>query len=435
MTDKLQIAREYILKRIESGEFERGGKLPAAREFCGEIGVSFAIVQLAFNSLTRDGVLFSVPRQGTYVRTDWQKRILSGSVIPFRPVWSQIFEERVKLRMPDIRVSDKFDNAIFEIRTTRIAQRNQSEYLDLKELFDEEYPDKRDFFMARFEPFFSRSGELFAIPLVFSPWVICCNTELIRRAGGAAPGDNWTWSEFIELVRVLRKTLPAKKVLNFFTGPSFWLNYIFRAGGSIIELENGKDKAMIDSARVIQGLNCIKELYEALGRPDESDGGDYEGDFSRGELALRLGSREDYDYASSLPLKCASLPLIPGGSDRVRQAGDQLCVRRVLNDFEQARVMIRILLSPETQDWLGSLRYGIPVRRTSAIRSFAENDSADRIFFSEMAKIAPDRYLAWPEVHDFTQNAFERVWKNGESAEAIAAEIASALRTIICHTH
>lgn len=51
MSDKLQTAREYILRKIESGELKGGDKLPAAREYSDEIGVSLAITQMAFTSL------------------------------------------------------------------------------------------------------------------------------------------------------------------------------------------------------------------------------------------------------------------------------------------------------------------------------------------------------------------------------------------------
>ena len=86
MSDKLQTAREYILRKIENGELRGGDKLPAAREYSDEIGVSLAITQMAFTSLVRDGILTSVPRQGTYIRADWPQRILPDSFQTFRPV-------------------------------------------------------------------------------------------------------------------------------------------------------------------------------------------------------------------------------------------------------------------------------------------------------------------------------------------------------------
>lgn len=100
MSDKLQSAREHILRKIEDGILCGGSKLPAAREYAEELGVSLAIMQMAFTSLTRDGILSSVPRQGTYVREDWMERILPGSFQTFRPVWKQVLSELIARDVP-----------------------------------------------------------------------------------------------------------------------------------------------------------------------------------------------------------------------------------------------------------------------------------------------------------------------------------------------
>lgn len=69
MADKITEVREHILGGLESGELAGGDKLPGAREFSERIGVSLAIVQSAFTSLVREGILESVSRSGTFVRT------------------------------------------------------------------------------------------------------------------------------------------------------------------------------------------------------------------------------------------------------------------------------------------------------------------------------------------------------------------------------
>ena len=57
MADKLRDAREFILERIESGEFAGGEKLPSARDLAEQTRISFVIMQMAFMSLVTDGVL------------------------------------------------------------------------------------------------------------------------------------------------------------------------------------------------------------------------------------------------------------------------------------------------------------------------------------------------------------------------------------------
>lgn len=432
MSDKLQTAREYILRKIENGELRGGDKLPAAREYSDEIGVSLAITQMAFTSLVRDGILTSVPRQGTYIRADWPQRILPDSFQTFRPVWKNVLADRLREAVPSVRVCDKFREGAYEIVPTWTAQFRQEEYLDLAGLFDELYPDRSDFFMAQFQSFYSRSGKLYGIPLIFSPWVLCCNTAMIREAGGDLPYPGWSWGEFITLLRKLRRVYPAEQVFSLFQSPSFWMNFLFRAGGGIVVREGGRWQVKFDDPQTVEGLRRLKELKDVLDAPGASSTREtIRGRFFDGAVALFSGTREDVDFHSGIDWICVPLPMIPGGADRIRQASDLFCVRRQVNDFGQVREMLRLLLSPEIQERLGQLRYGIPIRRSAAIRSFDENDPRDAVFFSEMTRIVPDGSLAWPELHQLVNCCINRIWRAGLNPEKAAAELAAAMRTYI----
>ncbi|UKI31271.1 MAG: GntR family transcriptional regulator [Lentisphaeria bacterium] len=170
MADKLQSAREYILRRIDAGEFRGGEKLPSARELAERTGISFPIVQMAFNTLIADGILSSgVSRQGTCIRKDWAERILPGSFLSFRPVWNELFSQKIRPQIPELLAVDHFQAGACEIRVTYDAVSLQKEYLDLSEFLEEEYPDRSDFFNARIEQFRSHDGKLYALPLMFFP--------------------------------------------------------------------------------------------------------------------------------------------------------------------------------------------------------------------------------------------------------------------------
>ena len=166
LMDKLQTAREGILHRIEHGEFSAETKLPAAAKYSEETGVSFGVVQLAYNSLIRDGILYSIPRQGTFVRKDWRNRILPGCIQTHRPVWLDLLKP-LKEETPELFLSKSFREGAFEIRFSNDTQLHASEYLDLTEFFEAEFPDKSDFFLEKIEQFRSRHGQLFGIPLIF----------------------------------------------------------------------------------------------------------------------------------------------------------------------------------------------------------------------------------------------------------------------------
>lgn len=432
MSDKLQSAREYILRKIEDGTLPGGAKLPAAREYAGECGVSLAIMQMAFTSLTGDGILHSVPRQGTYVREDWRDRILPGSFQTFRSAWKEVLGDLLARDLPEVRVCDRFKNGMYEIVNTWTAQFRQEEYLDLADFLEEVYPDRSDFFMSQFHSACSRGGRLYGIPLIFSPWVIACNVDMIRAAGAEVPQPGWLWEDLLSLVRQLRKVYSADQTLSLWPLSSLWVNFLFRSGGAIIVRENGEYEVRLDDPRTLNGFRRIFELQRLLGR--EKDVLTYnqaKQRFLEGASALFGATREDMNFQSPMNWTCVPLPIVPGGSDRQRQAADLFCVRRQVNNFDEVKAMIRLLLSSEVQERLGRIRYGIPIRRSAAIRSIDEEDPRDSVFFSEMARIAPDCTLAWPELYRMVFRCADRMWEEQLDPAEVLPELAAAMRVFI----
>lgn len=432
MSDKLQSAREYILRKIEDGTLPGGAKLPAAREYAGECGVSLAIMQMAFTSLTGDGILHSVPRQGTYVREDWRDRILPGSFQTFRSAWKEVLGDLLARDLPEVRVCDRFKNGMYEIVNTWTAQFRQEEYLDLADFLEEVYPDRGDFFLSQFHSACSRGGRLYGIPLIFSPWVIACNVDMIRAAGAEVPQPGWLWEDLLSLVRQLRKVYSADQTLSLWPLSSLWVNFLFRSGGAIIVRENGEYEVRLDDPRTLNGFRRIFELQRLLGR--EQDVLTYnqaKQRFLEGASALFGATREDMNFQSPMNWTCVPLPIVPGGSDRQRQAADLFCVRRQVNNFDEVKAMIRLLLSSEVQERLGRIRYGIPIRRSAAIRSIDEEDPRDSVFFSEMARIAPDCTLAWPELYRMVFRCADRMWEEQLDPAEVLPELAAAMRVFI----
>ena len=432
MSDKLQSAREYILRKIEDGTLPGGAKLPAAREYAGECGVSLAIMQMAFTSLTGDGILHSVPRQGTYVREDWRDRSLPGSFQTFRSAWKEVLGDLLARDLPEVRVCDRFKNGMYEIVNTWTAQFRQEEYLDLADFLEEVYPDRGDFFLSQFHSACSRGGRLYGIPLIFSPWVIACNVDMIRAAGAEVPQPGWLWEDLLSLVRQLRKVYSADQTLSLWPLSSLWVNFLFRSGGAIIVRENGEYEVRLDDPRTLNGFRRIFELQRLLGR--EKDVLTYnqaKQRFLEGASALFGATREDMNFQSPMNWTCVPLPIVPGGSDRQRQAADLFCVRRQVNNFDEVKAMIRLLLSSEVQERLGRIRYGIPIRRSAAIRSIDEEDPRDSVFFSEMARIAPDCTLAWPELYRMVFRCADRMWEEQLDPAEVLPELAAAMRVFI----
>ena len=176
MSDKLQNAREYILRNIESAEFKGGEKLPSARDLAEQTGISFTIMQMAFNTLIADGILTSgVSRQGTRVRKDWAERILPNSFLTFRPIWENLFRDKIHPQVPELFDIKAFHFGSCEVRVSSEAVAKQQEYLDLSEFFESEFPDRSDFFNAQIEQFRSHDGRL-----IFLRFCVLCTVNCRR---------------------------------------------------------------------------------------------------------------------------------------------------------------------------------------------------------------------------------------------------------------
>lgn len=66
-TPKVKQIEELIRKKIETGEFEPGLKLPSMQNLADHLGVSLGIVKLALHTLTVEGFVNTVPKVGVFV--------------------------------------------------------------------------------------------------------------------------------------------------------------------------------------------------------------------------------------------------------------------------------------------------------------------------------------------------------------------------------
>ncbi|OPY89454.1 MAG: DNA-binding transcriptional repressor LldR [Smithella sp. PtaU1.Bin162] len=430
MSNKINMVRDYIITALETKNLVGGDKLPGAREFSEQLGVSHAVTQMAFISLVRDGILDSIPRSGTFVRHDWFNRLLPNSFYLFRRVWTDLLRDR----LPGVEIHESFRRGVFEIRTTLDVLQNREDYMDLSAVLGEIYPDMSDFFSLPFRSFRTAAGQLFGIPLVFSPRVLCYNPAMLQTAGCPEPRSGWSWDEFIDDISKLRRHYVADRIFNW--GFDFSaMNFIFRAGGGIIDTTDNCS-VRLDQPETRQGIALVRQLYRALGvRSKWPEKNPYTRSFRQGECAFFMAARQDVDFRSQLPWKSVPLPLIPGGADVTAQATDLLCIRQQGGDPTLARDIIRLMLSPEIQDKIGELRYGIPIRKSSAMRSFDPEDPRDALFLSEMTKISAEYNFDSRELTRLVIYGLYEIWLNDADLDQTVDELAAALRTMLRYRH
>jgi len=429
--DKITQVRNYILDALETGRLQGGDKLPGARDIAAEVGISLLTVQSALSSLVRDGILDSVFRRGTFVNINWQERVLPTNLVVFQPnlSWIPGLSEVLRRLDSSLRLCKQFKQGVFELRTTINVQEDRNDYMDLSDLLAEVYPNQELFFSAPFRNFRTADGKLIGIPFIFSPRVIFFNPKLLLQAGCTLPANGWTWDDFIECIVKLRRILPGDHIFNWNNAPFAWMNFVFRAGGKLLDPESD-EPVCIDSPGTRMGLKLYTELKSLLETPT-SDNDLYTSDFIAGKNAMMLAPREEL-----CPIKRAgfedwdtvALPMIPGGAELTAQATDLLCIRKFGADFESAREFLRLMLSEEVQDFIGAQCYGIPIRKSSAMKSINIEDRRDALFMAEIGKMSAEYNLDSPELTRMIQAGVCRIWSDGADVDAVTAELAGAVR-------
>jgi ABC-type glycerol-3-phosphate transport system substrate-binding protein len=432
MEDRPTTVRNRILDRLETGELSAGDKLPGARDIAAELGYPLITVQHAIDELVKKGVLMTVPRRGTFVHEDWRSRILQRNITLFHASlpWADHFQSEIKQILPHCRVCQGFNSSVFEIRTTQYVQTHHDEYLNLAEIFNECVPDQSDIITTPFKSFYV--GErLVGLPIIYSPRVLFYNPRLLAAAGCDEPYSGWSWEEFQDCVLKLKKTLPCDSIFKWHADAYLWLNFVMRAGGSLINPERN-DPVTIDSPETRYGLKLFRELRDSLDLPPEGSQYGFRKRFLAGKAAMTVDARAflaSIVGAGFKDWKTVTLPRIPGGKDVNVQATELFCVRKSCVDLNDARELVKLLYSESFQNYLADIGYGIPIRKSAAARAIDYEDPADMLFLAESAKMIATYNLESVDLFELVNQSIKNLLTGDEDIDEATAELATMVRS------
>lgn len=435
MEERNIFLRNHILDRIAAGCWGAGEKLPGAREFVAETGSSLPIVQGVIDQLAAEGILETIPRRGTFVQFQWKERLLQGSMHIFRSIHARVreFDMLINREIPQLWITHDM-RGVFELQNTGYIQSHCDEYLDLSGLFEECFPDRTAFFMKPFDAF-RIGGRLLAVPVIYSPRVIFYNPELFRKAGAPLPFSGWSWDDFLESVRCLKKSVPPDRIFNWYPMVTEYLNLVVRAGGCLIDWNRQGDEVRIDAPETRRGLHLFRALRHELWGTQFHRLQDYEQDFLAGKAAMSSLSPRQFmtDIISSGLRDWATveLPLIPGGADLNVLATDALCIRRECVDFKLAKRLLQFLLGESFQNRLADWKYGIPVLKSAAGRSIDFNDPRDVLFVTETPKMYATYHLESVDLFNMVCAGIGQLLAGEDDIDSGCKEIADMVRTYL----
>ena len=438
MEDRSTTIRNYILDKIGSGEFQAGDKLPAARNIAAEMNFSLITVQNAIDELVKEGIVASVARRGTFVHQDWRERILQRNITLFRNglPWMEFFKEELKQILPAYRVDNGFTRSVLEVRSTYYAQSHHAEYMDMTQIFDECESDKSDFILTPFKSFHV-GDKLIGVPIIYSPRVMFYNPVLFEKAGCIEPYSGWSWDEFVDCVHKLKRLIPGKYVFDWHAEPYLWLNFVVRSGGCIIDFEQC-DPVRLDSKETRDGLKRYRELRDILGvslhMRDDDENFNFDKKFMSGEAAIRIDAREflaDIAKSGFEDWKTVTLPRMPDGRDLNTQATDVFCIRNSCVNLEEAKMVLRLLLSERLQNHLAELKYGIPIRKSAAARTIDYGSQNDTLFLAEASKMYYAYNLDSVELYDLVYQSVRSLMNGNDDIDEATGDLATMVRAYL----
>jgi ABC-type glycerol-3-phosphate transport system substrate-binding protein len=303
--------------------------------------------------------------------------------------------------------------------------------MDLQEIFDKLYPDKSDFFSHPFKNFVIE-GRLPGIPFIFSPRAMFYNPEILQSANCPFPEAGWNWEDFIEKIRLLKKSIPPENIFPWIPAAFVWMNLVFRAGGCLLDPES-PDPVKIDHPKTQKGLQLFTDLKNEL-FPDKKDVRNSDNDFYHGKVAFIIAPREILPLFKKTGFnnwRTVALPTIEGGKDISAQATDLICIRKSCADKNMAEKFVKLMLSEEVQDFIAEEQYGIPIRKSSAMKSINMENPNDALFLSEIYKVRSDYNIYSSDLSILIREGLKQIWENGKDVKTTTTELANAVRIFL----
>ena len=424
MNIQSETVRKYVLDHLEDGSFTSGMRLPGSRKISEELNISRPVVQSSLDTLVNEGILKAAQRSGLYVEPEWQHRQIRSSLLVFKsekPLpWLKRFRSELGGQLPELHITTRFQRCPLEIITTAGAQLRHDEFIDLMPILRECYPDLTPFYAEQLQSF-TRNGRLTALPFVFSPRLIACSRTMLREAGCAEPSPDWVIGDLMELIAGLRRKFAPERIFSNHTVRTFWLNFVLSCGSSLFDPED-RSSVQFDSAAALEGFRAARALCGPGGGrviPPQ-------------ECAIMIIDRQTYRrIRDGMNDGWLFLPIpgnVPERTGISMQATELFAVRRGCQDQSLIPPIIRFLWSETFQDYLADLRYGIPIRKSSAEKSFASGGEPDSLFQRYRHRIRSDYQLHDPDLTALITNGIDQILAGEGELDKEIADLAYVVR-------
>jgi multiple sugar transport system substrate-binding protein len=266
---------------------------------------------------------------------------------------------------------------------------------------------------------FTYKGQLKAVPLHFSPVVICYNKESFARAGVSDAEKNTmrSWDDLLRIAKQCTEATGEDGMMEqygfcFSSSMNRWPAFILQNGGKFVS-EDGTKGEFADPRNVETLQFCVDLMYKHHVSPIYSHGSSTLAEtlFKKTRVAMIMSTYYFMNEfrGSDSDVKWDVLPL-PGNSDKgTLLVSGALAINKLGDKIKVAESLVEFMTGTEAQSLLKRHGCTIPVRRT-----IAENDR-----------------LLDPAIHPANYNAFTEVMPYSKSLQGLHL---SADQLVVLHT-
>ncbi|EFM11199.1 extracellular solute-binding protein family 1 [Paenibacillus curdlanolyticus YK9] len=221
-------------------------------------------------------------------------------------------------------------------------------------------------------------GKVFGVVQKGYSTSVMVNKKMLDDKGVAIPSYDWTWDDMVNTAKAVAE--PAKGIAGIAPMGKGneagwnWTNFLFEAGGQIINTEGGKVTAAFNSDAGVKALQLYDKLrWEANAIPKDwaLGWGDATGAFAQGRTAMVIaGAEGPLDQAMNQggmkPENVLTFPMPAmeaGGKHYGVLGGDYLVINPNATKEEQEMAFRYITFDYFSNDWLTSIEKDIQARK------------------------------------------------------------------------